>query len=583
MHRLVLALSAMVAWPLSAQFTDLTAPGHGDDLYYALQVPQPVADAWTRSPSANPIYKVGSVPPTLFTSFPAPVFPPNGIYLTGEPWYVSPYYLVSHPQFSRDGTVYCFTGKRVCLGGQGCFNVTATQTTVQGIRSGRDLLTFEGKGWLSGNGRYLLLQPEASPARSPQPSWVDLQTGQVQIVPGIIGSSPSFRDSNGRVVADDGTAVINACCIFRGGQAIPLPQSGSEPVIDAAARTVVYTATATGQRYLRVYTIATNQDRLLAHPNGDTYSPAISSDGRRVMFLSTAQWGTSDPPGTTQLYAINLDGTGFQELTSGSEPTGVQQYAMSDDGLVAWYVSGDDTLVKLDLTTGQTVRRVFRPAAVDLSPALVPGSAVTMSGAGIAGPRVTVNGLPAPIISAAPESVTFQVPWETQPGQPATLQVATDTAATVQATVTPAATRPSLIPVQGCAAAGLCDLGGGAIHQDWSGYVTQDRPALPGEVLHFYGTGFGSVQPAPATGTPASTNPLAVVPAMPVCTSDPGGPATVVYLGLAPGLVGYYQMEVQLPPAFSANHPTENRTYDQFFINCGPGAVAVFAIKTKAP
>ena len=92
--------------------------GHGADLYYALQIPQPIPDAYSSSPSAGPIYRVGSVPPTLFASSPPPVFPPNGIYDTNTIWFLSPYYLISHPQFSRDGSVFAFMGKRVCLGGE---------------------------------------------------------------------------------------------------------------------------------------------------------------------------------------------------------------------------------------------------------------------------------------------------------------------------------------------------------------------------------------------------------------------------------------------------------------------------------
>ena len=597
--------TVLLVGPAWAQFTDLTAPGHGADLYYALQIPQPIPDAYstyTSSASAGPVYRVGSVPPTLFAPSPAPVFPPNGIYATNTIWFLSAYYLVSHPQFSRDGSVFAFMGKRVCMGGMGCIAVATTQTTVQGV-PGQGTLTFEEKGWLSGNGRFLLLQPEVSVAIAQQSVWVDLQTGHREALPNNVGASP---DSNGRVMADDGTVVL-PCCIFRGGQLVPLQYNVSQPVIDAAAQTVVYTSTradGSGPRYLRVYNIAAKQDTVFVQPNGDTYSPAISTDGKRVMFLSTAQWGTSNPPGATQLYTINLEGTGFQELTSGSAPTGVQQYTMSDDGQVAWYISGDGKLVKLDLSTGQPVRTVFRPAAVDLSGPLVPGSVATLAGAGLtdavygaspASPlptllgkaKVILNGIPTPLLSVAPGGITVQVPWEIPAVQPVTVQVVTNAGtpaeSSVQAAVTPIVSWPSLVPLQGCTQVGLCGLGGGAIHQDWSGYVTPDRPALPGEVLHFYGTGFGPVQPAVATGTPASASPLAVVPAIPACTSDPGGPTTVVYLGLAPGLVGYYQMDVQLPAVVSSVHPTENRTYDQFYIACGPGATAVFAIKTRVP
>jgi hypothetical protein len=286
MHRPFLAFcTVLLVGPAWAQFTDLTAPGHGADLYYALQIPQPIPDAYstyTSSASAGPVYRVGSVPPTLFASSSAPVFPPNGIYATNTIWFLSAYYLVSHPQFSRDGSVFAFMGKRVCMGGLGCTTVATTQTTVQGV-PGQGTLTFGGKGWLSGNGRFLLLQPEPSVAIAQQPVWVDLQTGQRQALPNNVAASP---DSNGRVLADDGTVVL-PCCIFRGGQLVPLQYNVSQPVIDAAAQTVVYTSTTadgSGPRYLRVYNIAAKQDTVFVQPNGDTYSPAISAVGMQTRY-----------------------------------------------------------------------------------------------------------------------------------------------------------------------------------------------------------------------------------------------------------------------------------------------------------
>ena len=74
----------------------------------------------------------------------------------------------------------------------------------------------------------------------------------------------------------------------------------------------------------------------------------------------------------------------------------------------------------------------------------------------------------------------------------------------------PGGSRPWLIPAAACQQ--TCGLGGGAIHQDWSGFVTPEHPAVAGEVLHFYGTGFGPVNPQGETGIPA-----------PTCTADPPG------------------------------------------------------------
>jgi uncharacterized protein (TIGR03437 family) len=319
------------------------------------------------------------------------------------------------------------------------------------------------------------------------------------------------------------------------------------------------------------------------------------------MFLSTAQWGTTDPPGTPQIYTINLDGTGFQELTSGREPAGVQQYTMSDDGQVAWYLSGDGKLGKIDLSAGQILRTTFRAAAVDLSGTLTPGSTVALPGVGlsdgsyaapsatplpttIGGVILSVNGVAAPLVSVTPDSIVFQVPWETPAGVPATIRVLTNAGTANEsialAAVTPVVSRPWLIPAAPCQG-NSCDLGGGAIHQDWSGFVSPERPAMPGEVLHFYGAGFGPVQPPVATGVSGPASPPAVAAAIPACAADPVGsaPPMAIYLGIAPGLVGFYQMDVQLPAALYPSGLTQNTTYPRLYLSCGEGVIAVFAVQ----
>ena len=55
-------------------------------------------------------------------------------------------------------------------------------------------------------------------------------------------------------------------------------RSVSEPVIDAAAQTVIYTSTTAGAsipRYLRVYNIATKQDSVFVQPNGEPTRPPL--------------------------------------------------------------------------------------------------------------------------------------------------------------------------------------------------------------------------------------------------------------------------------------------------------------------
>jgi uncharacterized protein (TIGR03437 family) len=70
------------------------------------------------------------------------------------------------------------------------------------------------------------------------------------------------------------------------------------------------------------------------------------------------------------------------------------------------------------------------------------------------------------------------------------------------------------------------------------------RPAKPGEVLTLYGIGFGQVSPAIPAGFIAST---ASSVTNPVTVQFGSTPATVQYAGVAPGFVGLYQFNVQVP------------------------------------
>jgi uncharacterized protein (TIGR03437 family) len=78
------------------------------------------------------------------------------------------------------------------------------------------------------------------------------------------------------------------------------------------------------------------------------------------------------------------------------------------------------------------------------------------------------------------------------------------------------------------------------------------RPAKAGEVITFYGIGFGPVSPATPAGsiaTQASTVTNAVT------VQFGSTPATVQYAGLAPGFVGLYQFNVQVPNVLAGDWP----------------------------
>jgi uncharacterized protein (TIGR03437 family) len=89
--------------------------------------------------------------------------------------------------------------------------------------------------------------------------------------------------------------------------------------------------------------------------------------------------------------------------------------------------------------------------------------------------------------------------------------------------------------------------------------TANNSPAVPGETLIFYGTGFGPVTPdsVPVAG---SIPTVATQLLNEVQVSIGGIPARVEYAGLAPGLVGVYQFNVVIP----GNVPSGDQTFEMF-------------------
>ena len=159
------------------------------------------------------------------------------------------------------------------------------------------------------------------------------------------------------------------------------------------------------------------------------------------------------------------------------------------------------------------------------------------------GVQVLFNGSPAPLYYADPNQINFQVPMGAPQSGTADLQVLEAATGRIlgDTTVSMNASIPGLF-TQSATGSGTV----AALNQD-NTVNGPTNPAVQGSVLQIFGTGQGYIPGAPPDGT-ATPGPLSTpnAPFVIIGTERVDGSA-ILYSGLAPGLVGVWQVNVQIP------------------------------------
>jgi uncharacterized protein (TIGR03437 family) len=135
------------------------------------------------------------------------------------------------------------------------------------------------------------------------------------------------------------------------------------------------------------------------------------------------------------------------------------------------------------------------------------------------------------------QQINFQVPWEVASGPNATIAVVSGDTTGASLTVPVLAAQPGIFDYS---------VGGntfGAILHANFQLASTANPAKPGETVLIYCTGLGAVSSPPADG--ASGNGEVTVN-LPTVTIG-GAKAIVSFSGLAPGFVGLYQVNAEVP------------------------------------
>ncbi len=144
------------------------------------------------------------------------------------------------------------------------------------------------------------------------------------------------------------------------------------------------------------------------------------------------------------------------------------------------------------------------------------------------------------------QQINFQVPWEVANGPNAMIALTNGEISGTSITVPVLAAQPGIFNY---IAGG--NTFGAILHSNFQTANT-GTPAKPGETVLIYCTGLGAVSSPPADGAPGNGQVTANTPTVMIGKIN----AMVSFSGLAPGFVGLYQINAEVPPGLaSGNQP----------------------------
>jgi len=174
------------------------------------------------------------------------------------------------------------------------------------------------------------------------------------------------------------------------------------------------------------------------------------------------------------------------------------------------------------------------------SPALPSGAPLPTELAGLAIRFQVGSGIDAPLFYASTGQINFQVPWELSGQSLVAIQPVLNGSSGPSQSIQLAPFAPGIFNV------GLPGFPQAAILDSSNALIGPTNPATVGSLIQIYCTGLGLVTNVPGSGQAASNTTLSQTTTTPIVTIG-GVRAKVLFSGLAPGTVGEYQVNVQVP------------------------------------
>lgn len=262
--------------------------------------------------------------------------------------------------------------------------------------------------------------------------------------------------------------------------------------------------------------------------------PGAADLSTGILFLDT-------PSRQRFLIVASTDSNSLQLIMR--PPTVPSQFQTSNAASFASGQSSGGSLASLFAVTG--VAQSFLATALPL-PLSLGGTTLRIGGILQESPSgwnySVVGSLLAPLLFVGPNQVNFQIPPGVSLGDAVPVQLTRADGTTLLSTVRITASAPGIFSVL------QNGQGQGAVLNENSTQNFGTNPARRGSVVQIFATGAGETTPALLAGepAPASGNPLVLTNVQPTVTIG-GQTARVQFSGMAPGYVGLWQINAEVP------------------------------------
>ena len=383
----------------------------------------------------------------------------------------------------------------------------------------------------------------ANPAVPINPHTILLDVGNAVNAPVALAAQAQvagFVASGGASIPDPSASVakvFNVPNLFEAPSTLPetlnflafqLPALTSLSISSAAAGGPGFTFTLTGTGFASGSTVLWN---------GRSRTTSFSSATRLTATIPASDLATA---GTAPVTVVNpTPGGGTSNALTFTITTGAftPAPAISSGGVVNAAASATQ------LAVAGSIASVFGSNFTDST---VAATSLPLP-ATLAGVTVQINGLAVPLFAVSSQQINFQVPWYLQGQSQVTITILANGMVSNPVKTPLAPYSPGLFSTnQQGTGQGVVAIGNTGVIAAPLGMFPGSRPVNRGETVVVYCTGLGPVAAQPLTGSASAASVGATTSTTP--TAKIGGvAATVSFSGLAPTLVGVYQVNIVVP------------------------------------